>query len=99
MATYMLLNVACDHCKETSWTMLPYGPGVIPLELARRWIDFPRLTEPLVNIATFAVSAITVAALTWILHMRNRWLGVMSGILALLFFSFCAFVLKALIQA
>ena len=99
MATYTLMFVECSHCKQTTWAMLPYGPGVIPLELSHHWLDMPRIDGALAYGVGFMLSAAFVSGLTWFVYTRGRWLRVLSLMGALLFFSYCAFVLLALIQA
>ena len=34
MAIYTTLYVSCSHCKAAAWTLLPYAPGLVPVELA-----------------------------------------------------------------
>lgn len=99
MATYTFLFVACSHCKATTWAMLPYGPGMIPVDLVRRWLDLPRLDDTLWFGTSLLVSAAMVIGLTWVLRTRGRWWQVLSvtGVLALC--SFGAVIVLALIQA
>lgn len=99
MATYTLMFVECSHCKQTTWAMLPYGPGVIPLELSHHWLDLPRIDGAFAYGVGFMLSAACVSALTWFVYTRGRWLRVLSLMGALPFFSFCAYVLLALIRA
>jgi hypothetical protein len=99
MATYTQLYVACSHCKEATLAVLPYGPGMIPVDLARRWIDLSILDNTLWSLLSFLASIAMVVGLTWVLRMRGPWwqaIGVL-GVLALC--SFGAFVVLALIRA
>src|SRR5688500_14824917 len=41
MGTYTLLYVSCSHCKAAAWMLLPCGPGLVPVEMARQWLDLP----------------------------------------------------------
>jgi hypothetical protein len=99
MATYTFLYVECSHCKKATWEVLPYGPGIVPVELANHWLGLPRFGNALGTGIALFVSATTVIALTWLVRTRGRWLQALSvaGVLALC--TFGAIVVLALIRA
>ena len=74
MATYTLLYVSCDHCKAATWTTLPYGPGIIPVELVRRLVDVKlNLFTWLPSWLAIFVAALIVFGLTWLVRRGDRW--------------------------
>jgi hypothetical protein len=104
MAAYTYLYIACLHCKEAAVAVLPYGPGLIPFELARSWLELPRLSElPWLSEHAYLLplmfSVTIVFGLAWVLRTRGRWLRAFSIVAALSFFAFCAYVTLMLIQA
>jgi hypothetical protein len=99
MATYTYLFVDCSHCKKTTWALLPCEPGLIPLEVARRWLDFPRLGSDLEPVASFLIAVAMVIGLTWVLRTRGWWWRVCSVFAMLVLCSYCAFVVLALVRA
>jgi hypothetical protein len=99
MATYMLLFVECSHCKAAAWSMLPYSPGFISLELAHHLVDLPRLHGNISYVASLLCSFAALAGLTWIVQSCGWWLRLVSLVVALAFFSFCAFGLMAAIRS
>jgi hypothetical protein len=99
MATYTYFFVACSHCKEAAWAVLPYAPGMIPFELAHHWFDMPRLYGLIAQGAGLSFSVVVVALLTPMVYYRGVWLRTLSVVVTLLVFSFCAFVVLSLIRA
>jgi hypothetical protein len=99
MTSYTTLFVACSHCKEAAWSMLPYAPGVIPLELGHQVLDFNRPDGWYFYAASLVLSASAVAWLAWLVNLSSVWLKIVAVSIALFIFSFCAYVLLALIRA
>jgi hypothetical protein len=99
MATYTFFYVPCSHCKEATWAVLPYGPGMLPVDLGRRWLDLPRLDDQLWFGVALLVAAGLVVGLTWFLRTRGHAWQVVSVTAALALSSFSAIVLLALIRA
>jgi hypothetical protein len=99
MATYMVLFVDCSHCKEAAWSMLPYAPGLVMLELAHHLIDLPRLDGSMSYFASLLCSFAVLVGLTWIVQSCGGWLRITSLVVALGLFAFCAFGLMAAIRA
>jgi hypothetical protein len=85
MATYTLLYVSCSHCKETTWAVLPYGPGMVPVMLMAHWLGLPDYSQPASIAPAAAIALGLVAGLTWVTrraHFAWKVLGVI-GVLAL----------------
>jgi hypothetical protein len=104
MAAYTYFYVACSHCKEATVAVLPYGPGLLPFELARSWLDLPRLNELTwlsehAYLLPLMFSMTVVFGLAWVLRTRGRWLRALSIVVALSLFAFCAYGTLMLIQA
>jgi hypothetical protein len=104
MAAYTYFYVACSHCKEAAVAVLPYGPGLIPFELARSWLNLPRHSElswlsENAHLVPLVFSVTVVFGLAWVLRTRGRWLRAISFVLISLWFAFCAFATLALIRA
>jgi hypothetical protein len=99
MATYTYFFVACSHCKETTWALLPYGPGMIAVELARQWIGIDRFDDTVWFGISFVVAAVLVTGLAWVLRTRGWWWRAIGAVVVLALCSICAFVMLALIQA
>lgn len=99
MGIYTLLFVSCSHCKAAAWTMFPAAPGVIPIELFRRWLDLDRPAEAIWFSAAIVCSAGLWAALAWLVRSKNRWLRAVSVIATLAYGAWAAIVILALIRA
>ena len=98
MATYTLLFVSCSHCKKAAWAVLPFGPGLIPVEAARQWLGLSRPSELLgFSLASFVAIA-SVFGLA-VLVRRGRWARLLSVAVATAVFSFFAFCTLAMIRA
>jgi hypothetical protein len=99
MASYTLGYVSCSHCKAAAWWLLPYGPGLFPLELVRSWLDLPRPGDPLVFVIALLVCALLVAALTGLLRILVFWWRLLAMGIVLTLGTFSALALLALIRA
>ncbi len=60
MAVYTLSFVDCSHCTATAWMLLPYAPGLLLVELARRPLDLPRPPEELWFAISFIAAVVIV---------------------------------------
>jgi len=98
MAIYMSLFVPCPHCKRTAWTLLPCGPGLLPLEAVRDWLHLPRPSDAIGFLLAFIVSLATVLLLACLIR-RGGWLRFAGLAVALATFSFSAILLFAIIRA
>jgi hypothetical protein len=99
MATYAVSFVSCTHCKQTSWQVLPAGPGLIPSDFVRRSVDLPRLDDTIWFGIGFSVAAAMVAGLAWLLATRTRWWQAVGLTTMLALNVFGAIVVLALIRA
>lgn len=98
MAMYMTLFVSCGHCKRTAWTLLPFGPAVLPLDLAfRAWLRI-RLPDWASLLLSLAASAACLFVCVKILRHCGWGRIVVAGLLVLVN-SYLAFVLVAMIRA
>jgi hypothetical protein len=99
MATYTLFFVGCSHCKETTWILLPFAPGIIPVEFARQWLDLDRPDDANRIAVSFFVAALLVAGLAWVLRTRGRWWQVVGVISVVALSSFGAYVVLEIVRA
>lgn len=99
MATYTLLYVSCSHCKSAAWMVLPYGPGLVPVEVARRWLDLPRPSDTLWFAVALFVSGAMVIGLAWLIRRRSWWWRALSAAAALTYGTFAAIGILAAIRA
>jgi hypothetical protein len=99
MALYASAFVECAHCKAAAWSMLPSGPGLVPLMFMGQVVGIPMVGELFSFSVAFAASAIGVAVLAWLLHGRRWWLQALIASVALALSSVSAYVLLALIRA
>jgi hypothetical protein len=99
MALYTSAFVECAHCKLAAWSMLPYGPALIPLMLSVRLLGIPAVGDSLSIALGLAVCAGIVAILARLLHGRRRWLQTLIAATALALSGVSAYVLLALIRA
>ena len=97
MATYTSLYVSCSHCRLTAWSLLPYAPGIVPLELARRELDMPRGSD-VVSFALALSIAIAMLVATTVLIHKTRWWRIiaLAGLLA--YEAFAASAVLAMIR-
>jgi hypothetical protein len=99
MAIYALLFVDCTHCKQTAWQLLPYGPGVVAVEMGRQLVDLPR-PDGIREVAVPIVAAAgMVAGLTGLTHIGGRWWKALVLTAAFAACSLFAFGLLAAIRA
>jgi hypothetical protein len=99
MAIYTTALVECSHCKLAAWSMLPYGPALIPLMLLSRVLNMSMIDDALSIALGLAVSAGSVAAIAWLVHGRRRWVQATIAAVALALSGISAYVLLALIRA
>lgn len=91
MAVCTLFFVSCDHCKKTAWLLLPSGPGMLPLEAARTWLNFSCLSDLPWFVLAFLVALTLVAALAWLIRLgeKPRRIGLCLAFLACSVSAFC----------
>jgi hypothetical protein len=99
MGVYTLLFVSCSHCKAAVWTIFPTAPGIIPVELARRWLDLSRPPDAIWFLTGIACSAALLATLAWLVRRDNRWLRAVSVAVVLAYGTFAAIAILAVIRA
>jgi hypothetical protein len=99
MALYTLAFVECSHCKLAAVSMLPYGPGLVPLLFVGQVVGMPMVDESLSIALGLAVCAGVVAGVAWLVHGRRRWVQNAIAGAALALSGFSAYVLLALIRA
>src|SRR5262245_54748676 len=98
MATYTLAFVSCSHCRKSAWELLPAGPGLVPLDAGRIWLNFPRPAQNLsFAIAVFA-SLILVAIIASLIRRLPRFKSAIAW-LAFGIFTALATCVLALIRA
>lgn len=97
MASYTLAWVPCDHCKTTVWSMLPYGPGLMPVGWAWQVFHHSRPPDGPWFAASLCVSMVTLAVLIWLLR-RRIWLGIAMLSVTAAYTSFAAAVLLAMVR-
>jgi hypothetical protein len=99
MGIYTLMFVSCSHCKAAVWTVFPSAPGILPVDLVRRWLDLPRPTDAVWFLAGMACSAVLLAAVAWLVQRNSRWLRAFSAAATLAYCTFAAIVILAIIRA
>jgi hypothetical protein len=99
MASYTYFFVACGHCKATTWTMLPHGPGLIATELVRYLLDLPAMWRALDAGLGVVVSAAMVAALAVLVYGLGRVWGAIALATVMLGCAYFAVVMLAMIRA
>jgi hypothetical protein len=98
MAVFTLLFISCYHCKQTTWLLLPSGPGMLPLESARVWLNFPRLSDLPLFLLAFLIALTFVAGLAWVVRLGKKS-RMISLIVAFIACSACAFGLLSAIRS
>jgi hypothetical protein len=98
MTAWTLLFVDCTHCKETACRLLPCSPGIVPVELACRWLGLPRLSDELGFGVAFAATALLLWAMSWMVRRGGWWLS-LGAAAVMLPCSYCAIAILALIRA
>ena len=99
MGVYTLQFVSCSHCKATVWTMFPSAPGILPVDLVRRWLDVPRPSDEIWFAAGMAFSALLLTAVAWLVRRRSRLLRACSIAATLVYGALAAVVILAVIRA
>ncbi|MEX2119379.1 MAG: hypothetical protein WD847_07280 [Pirellulales bacterium] len=99
MAAYTQLYVSCSHCKSAAWMLLPYGPGLVPVEVVRRWLDLPRPSDTVWFAVAVFVSGAMVIALAWLIQRRRWWWRALSAAVALTYGTLAAIGILAAIRA
>lgn len=98
-AVFTLLYVPCDHCKETTWSLLPCGPGLIPVGLVVRLLRLSNPVEQLWFTSAFFVSAAGLVAMTWLLARLPPWTRIATVLLVTGGSSVAAYLMLAMIRA
>jgi hypothetical protein len=98
MAVYTLFFISCDHCKKAAWMLLPTGPGMIPLEILRRWLNFSHLPEAIWFTLAFLISAALVLLFAWPIRL-GKWPRYTTLIIAFALSSIAAFGLYSAIRS
>lgn len=98
MATYALLFVSCSHCKSTAWYLLPWAPGLLPVEAGRRLLNLPRDPDALWFAVAFIASLGMVAAVAALIRLSRR-LGYLAMIVAVALCGFFAIGMLAMIRS
>lgn len=70
MATYTSLFVPCSHCKTTTWTLLPAGPGLVGSVFLLR--GFPAKTELMLWSTCAVLDLLILTGLTLLARQRGR---------------------------
>jgi len=97
MATYMLLFVRCSHCKRTAWMMVPWAPGVLPVELGFQALGW---RPPEVIRFGMALGLSVAFLLVFARVLRHcGWGRIVLGGLVLVVGSCLAMILMAMIRA
>jgi hypothetical protein len=99
VAIYTTLFIACWHCKSATWMLLPSGPGLILVQLGRRWLDFPRPSEAFSFAVACVLSVGLVTILTTLIRRSSSVWAVCEVVLVLIFCTCAALVTLALIRA
>jgi hypothetical protein len=98
MATYTLLFVPCAHCKKAAWMLLPWAPGLVPLELSRQALNLEQMPEALTFALSFSVSVALVLGLAWLAQRGRRVCLIALGV-AFILASVCAWGILHMIRA
>lgn len=97
MAAYALVYVSCDHCKNAAWSLMPFGPGLVPADLAARAAGITR------NEFQFAVAlllaVVFLGTLTWLLASWRWRFGIPIAVTAMAMSAWCALAVLSLIRA
>jgi hypothetical protein len=74
MALYALAALSCSHCKATAWKLLVPGPGLVPIELIRHWMNWPRLPDGLWFALGAIVAVCAVIGIARLARLGRAWL-------------------------
>jgi len=97
-AIYALAFESSSNVSSGMWQLLPWAPGLLHVEATCRIFDIPRPPESISFAWAFVSTLFTVFAQAWVLR-QVRWLGYVSLAGSVLWFSFCAIGLMALLRA
>jgi len=98
MAVYTLIFISCDHCKKAAWMLLPTGPGMIPIEVLRQWLNLSHPPEALGYALALLVSAAIVLLFAWPIRL-GKWPRYTTLIIAFTLASVAAFGLLSAIRS
>jgi hypothetical protein len=98
MALYTLAFVKCGHCKKAVWTLMPSGPGLLPMELGRRALNVTMSGEWVGLTSAFGVAVLMVWGLAWVVRQGPRARRIGLGI-GMVIFSLAAFAVLSMIRA
>lgn len=97
MAIYTSIYVSCSHCKSTAWTLLPFAPGIVPVELSRHALDLPRASDAVSFALSLSVAVAMFIATDLMIHKRSWW-RIISLVGLLAYEAFAAFAVLAMIR-
>jgi hypothetical protein len=98
MATYTTCFVSCSHCKAAAWSLAPLGPGLIPVDLGRRWMDLGRYPDGLELVLSAVVALLMVVNVALAVRRGRGWRNGALTVAALVCSVF-AYWMMALIRA
>ncbi len=98
MAGYALAYVSCSNCKKAACEIVPFGPGLMPVELVRHTFGLGRPADTVLFVASVFITAALVAILTWALRTRARGMGAVVAIATAGYCTFAAVVILAMIR-
>lgn len=71
-AIYALLFVSSSHCKINAWKLLPFAPGLLPVEAVRRWFELSRSEDATTFGLSLSFTVLAVAVLAALIPARRR---------------------------
>lgn len=98
MAAYILAFISCDHCKKAACVLLPTGPGMIPIEVTRQWLNLSHPPEALGFALALVVSAAIVLLFAWPIRL-GKWPRYTTLIIAFALSCIAAFGLYSAIRS
>lgn len=99
LAVYTTAFISCSHCMAASWQLLPCGPGIVLIELARQWLRLPHPGDAAGMWLSLFLAVVMVAVLTWLIRRRRWWWQAANLLVVASLQSLCAIGLLAAIQA
>ena len=99
VAIYTWLYVPCDHCKAAIWTILPVGPGMVPVVWGLLVTNLPRSSGLIIFLPALVASAGLVLGLAWFVGRGKLWWRIPVALVALGFNAFCAVITLSMIRA
>ena len=97
-ALYTFFFVPCSHCKLSVWTLLPWGPGLVAVELARLVSNASRPPDAVTFALSFIATMLFVAALAFFIRL-GKCATRIGIVIALVVFSICALATLSMIRA